>query len=334
MSKFSSELISVIIPIYNSEPYLKRCIESVLKQTYKKLEIILVNDGSTDHCGGICDEYASKYEHIEVIHKENGGMADARNAGLEISRGKYVAIVDSDDWIDETYFEYLCNLLIEEDADIAICDYIKTKNEKINPSTNKIEKFTKTGKEGLSLIYGSYYIQIITPWGKLYKKSLFKDVRYPFGKIHDDEFTTYKLIYNAKRIVVSNKKLYFYYLHDASSMEKTKFSLESRMESIEFLSERIQFFESINEYILRDKTIKECFFYYEKVNDNLINNLSEKEKKSFKKDFYQFKETLDESNQSLKFKVYYKFYYFNPVIVSFIYGLLINIKSKLKRKID
>lgn len=332
MSKPRSELISVIIPIYNSESYLRRCIESILKQTYKRIEIILVNDGSTDHCGEICDEYASKYEHIEVIHKENGGIGDARNTGLEKARGKYVAFVDSDDWIDVTYFEYLYNLLIEEDADIAVCDYAKTKNEKINARTKKIEKFSKTGKEGLSLIYGTYYIQIITPWGKLYKKSLFKNVRYPVGKIHDDEFTTYKLISNAKRIVVSNKKLYFYWLHDASSMEKTKFSLKSRMESIEFLSERIHFFENINESILRDKTIKECFFYYEKVNDNLINNLSEGEKKSFKKDFYQFKETLDESNQSLKFKVYYKFYYFNPVIAKFIYGLLITIKSKFTEK--
>lgn len=329
MSKSNSKLISVIIPIYNTEPYLRHCIESVLKQTYSTFEIILVNDGSTDHCGEICDEYASDYDKIKVIHKENGGVSDARNTGLEVAKGQYITFIDSDDRVDKTYLDYLYKMLLEEHADIAVCGFIRTSNEKTKRNLEKIDKFTCTNLEGLGHLFGPYYIQLTIACCKLYKKSLFQNIRFPVGKLHEDEFTTYKLIHGAERIAVSTKKLYFYMQHKASTMNRVKFSLQSRLDTLEFLKERIQFFDDIDEPILRDKTIKNCFFIYENINDNLKNHQSISERELFKADFYQFKDKLEESEQNLKFKVYYKSYYLNPVLASFSFGLVRTLKSKL-----
>ena len=130
------ELISVVVPVYNVEKYIDKCINSIINQTYKNLEIILVDDGSPDNCGNICDEYAKKDNRIIVIHKENGGLSDARNTGIEVSKGKYITFIDSDDYISDNYVSFLYNLIIEYKADISIGKhYVLYENGEINTAT-------------------------------------------------------------------------------------------------------------------------------------------------------------------------------------------------------
>lgn len=203
-------LVSVIIPIYKVEPYLRRCLDSIVSQTYTNLEIILVDDGSPDNCPQICDEYAANDKRIVVIHKENGGLSDARNAGLDICKGDYVSFVDSDDWVDEKYVEILLKLVISSKADIAIGE-----NDQINGVDNKLQQNFKiqeyTSKESLHHLFTQNHMAFITSWGKIYRKDLFFNLFFPTGKYHEDEFTTYILYYRSKKIVYTNDILYYYF---------------------------------------------------------------------------------------------------------------------------
>jgi len=168
-----SELITIIVPIYKVEEYLRRCVDSILKQTYKNLEVILVNDGSPDGCGAICDEYATLDGRIEVIHKTNGGLSDARNAGIEVAHGSYVSFVDSDDWIHQEYIGKLYDLLRETNSDISVCNFIKTSSDNIELEITTGEIFEFTNHEALEQLTDiKFYDQMVISCGKLYKKKL------------------------------------------------------------------------------------------------------------------------------------------------------------------
>lgn len=210
------ELISVIIPVYNVEKYLDRCLKSVVNQTYKNLEIILVDDGSTDLSGQICDDYAAKDKRIKVLHNENGGASVARNAALDIATGDYIGFVDSDDQIKEDMYEYLYNLLQREQADIAMCDYTRKPKELIRDVRE--EKIRKFNSEEMQLFFyrvngeGNYY----SAWNRLYKKSILEDVRFIEGKITEDVLFTYEVYKKANKMVFSNQKKYLYVKNDKS----------------------------------------------------------------------------------------------------------------------
>ncbi|MCQ2122858.1 MAG: glycosyltransferase [Fibrobacter sp.] len=196
-------LISVIVPIYKVEPYLRQCLDSIVNQTYTNLEIILVDDGSPDGCPAICDEYAVNDNRIIVIHKENGGLSDARNAGLDICKGEYISFVDSDDSIENIYFETLIKTALELNSDLVIGNN-NTSTDKNSPL--KIVSFF----DSLTEEFGPNRLAFIASWGKLYHHSLFNEIRFPLGKTHEDTFTTYLLNYKAKKIVFINKTLYHY----------------------------------------------------------------------------------------------------------------------------
>lgn len=202
------ELISVIVPIYNVEKYLNKCIESIINQSYSNLEIILVDDGSKDSSGIMCDSYILKDKRIKVIHKENGGLSDARNVGLDKAKGEYIVFIDSDDWIDEKMIEILYNIIKKNNSDISICDYFLAYNEEIQTQKEDIEIINLSNIEALKTIYDKDLgVCMIVAWNKLYKRNLFKDdIRYPYGKIHEDEFTTYKLLYKAKKNIIYKSK--------------------------------------------------------------------------------------------------------------------------------
>ena len=208
------KLISVIVPIYNVENYLVRCIESIINQTYSNLEIILVDDGSPDKCSIICDEYAKKDSRIKVIHKKNGGLSDARNAGLDIATGEYIGFVDSDDYIDKNMYKEMINELIEKNADIVSCainNIYSDRTEIIN-----IDEEIYDAELALkNLILGKNINQ--TVWNKLYKKEVIGNILFEKGKINEDEFWTYRILANSKKIITLNKPLYSY-LHRASSI--------------------------------------------------------------------------------------------------------------------
>lgn len=211
-----NDLISIIIPVYKVEKYLEKCIESVLKQTYTNLQIILVDDGSPDNCGKICDEYAKKDSRIEVIHKANGGLSDARNVGISKAKGRYIGFVDSDDYIKEDMYEILLNLIKKYDADVSICNLydVIDGNECIRNKENGIREYSRI--DILKEILLDKNIQSYA-WNKLYEKELFDEIKYPIGKKYEDIGTTFYLFEKCNKIVVTSEPEY-YYLKRADSL--------------------------------------------------------------------------------------------------------------------
>ncbi len=218
-------LISVIVPIYDVEAYLEQCLDSILNQTYKNLEVILVDDGSPDRCGAICDSYAVKDPRVVVIHKENSGVSDARNAGIDIAKGRYLTFVDSDDYLALDCIECLYCNLNAFCADISITSHFTTKNYDWTQffQTPTIEIY-----DSESAVVETLYARKIktSAWGKLYRKELFKEIRYPKGKIFEDLYTTNKLFMDAKKIVWTDRIGYYYRIRSGSIM-RSAFSMKN-----------------------------------------------------------------------------------------------------------
>lgn len=234
-------LISIIVPIYNVEKYLKRCINSIRSQTYQKLEIILVDDGSPDNCGKICDDYALLDERIKVLHKKNGGLSDARNAGLNIAIGDYIGFVDSDDYINSQMYEILYKNISETESDISVCrfDWVNIETSGLSQRKNNVTIFDKY--ESLGRLFTYSCLDLTLTWNKLYKRSLFNDIRFPKGKIREDEFTTYKLLYLSQNVVLTEKSLYYYMQTPNSIMRSGK--IQKELYYAEAFEERILFFK-------------------------------------------------------------------------------------------
>ena len=204
-----NDLISIIIPVYNVKEYLCQCIESVCKQTYSNLEIILVDDGSTDESGKICDEYAQKDQRIQVIHKENGGLSDARNVGISRSKGRYVSCIDSDDYIAKNYIERLYELICKYHAQIAVCRFCYVYGDEKEIEDGKVSETSYDKIEALKVLFeekefGHYAHQ------KLFLAEIIKAHPYPIGKIYEDIATTYKMFAEANTIAYTQEQLYFY----------------------------------------------------------------------------------------------------------------------------
>lgn len=232
--------VSIIVPIYKVEPYLRRCLDSLINQTYTNLEIILIDDGSPDCCPQICDKYAVKDNRIKVIHKKNGGLSDARNTGLDICKGEYISFVDSDDWVSKNYIERLLNLAIKEDAGIVIGENIRTDgNSRSFKGNTSIKAYTSN--EALHHLFSQNHIAFTVSWGKLYKRTLFRTIRFPVGKFHEDEFTTYILFYNTNKIIYTSEVLYYYYQR-GNSIVRTSHPWDV----LEFLEQRYLFFKERN----------------------------------------------------------------------------------------
>lgn len=233
--------ISVIVPVYNVERFLEKCISSILSQSFKEFELILVNDGSKDNSGKICNWYKEKDQRIEVIHQENLGLSAARNAGIEVSKGEFITFIDSDDFVHPLMLEVLYGNAIKTGADISICDYHLTYEGNCicyDLGDNKI--ITYTNVEAVKKIVGENQTRMIIACCKLYSRDLFNSIRYPVGKYHEDEFVTYRLLYKSNKIVVTKAKLY-YYLQRSSSITGSAYSAK-RLEKLEALREAITFF--------------------------------------------------------------------------------------------
>ena len=230
----NNDLISVIIPVYNVEQYLRRCLDSVINQTYKNLEIILIDDGSTDNGGKICDEYALKDNRIKVIHKENGGVALARNAGLDIAKGEYIGFVDSDDYIAKDMYELLYNLLIENKVEVSCCNIFRLKNNEYVPDLTLQVEGVITFNEVLSIR------QPLVVWNKLYDKNLIGNYRFD-GFAEDVKFN-FEVLKNVKRIVYSKQAKYYWWNRPNSvTRQKTHSRYMLRLESIQFYDKVIKY---------------------------------------------------------------------------------------------
>jgi glycosyltransferase, SP_1767 family len=212
-----SEKISVIVPIYNAEKYLHRCIDSILKQTYSDLEVILINDGSTDGSAAILETYKDSDARLRIVHKENEGVSATRNFGLQLARGRYVSFIDSDDFIDESYFKTLHNSIIEQKSDIAICNFTSYSEERHSYLifVTKDDYFEKnySPEEWLQQENNprqNLFLTVLFPVTKLYKRELWDGIEFPVGKVREDDATIYKLYLRAKKISFTNVGTYFY----------------------------------------------------------------------------------------------------------------------------
>lgn len=232
--------ISVVVPVYKVEKYLNRCVKSLLSQTFTDFELILVDDGSPDLCGEMCESYTTVDKRVHVLHRENGGLSAARNTGIEWalknSNSKWITFIDSDDWVSPVYLESLMNAADKYNADVVIGTFVRKKEyeepskEKISISEHKVEDYWMKNQTNATVA-----------WAKLYKKDDFKELRYPEGKIHEDQYTTYKVLFKYEKVAVVETPVLFYYYNEegiTKSIWKT-----ARMDIFGAYKNQISFFK-------------------------------------------------------------------------------------------
>lgn len=247
----SIPLISVIVPVYNVELFLKKCVDSIVEQTYTNLEIILIDDGSPDNCPEICDEYAQKDNRIKVVHQENSGLAHVRNVGLKHATGDYVTFVDSDDYVTPNYVEFLYKGIFENNADLSIASFVVCKENDKKKSPIEKEKYVVVTKTQCMEYYTSLRLNpFISAWNKLYKRDLFDGITYPDGKLYEDAFTTYKLFEKAKKIAFTLTKLYYYRINPQSILGQS--FREKHLEMIEAFRSGMDYFNQKGENVIAD----------------------------------------------------------------------------------
>ena len=242
----SGELISVIVPVYNVADYLEQCLDSILNQTYKEFEVILVDDGSTDTSYSICDEYVKRDSRFHLFRQENKGLSAARNAGLELCKGGYVTFVDSDDFVSPEYLQGMIENLKQADADIAICEHYRLENGTFyfqKHDSNDIEIISS--RDAFKRIHQVNYA---VAWGKLFKSSLFRYVRFPVGRVYEDSFTLPKLYMFCEKIVVLPDELYCY-RQRSTSIINSQYSFEKIADHLAVYEEMIMDLSLANENV-------------------------------------------------------------------------------------
>lgn len=221
-------LISVVVPVYKVEPYLRRCVDSILVQTFTDFELILVDDGSFDRCPAICDEYAAKDSRVVVIHQENGGLSAARNAGIDWafanSDSQWLSFIDSDDWVHPKYLEHLLIAAKKQNADLVFCTLTAFTED--SKGYKEIEFWGTPAcepKEGTTILQESAQTRCgllsghhVIAWNKLYKKHIFSDIRYPLGQVHEDESIAHRILGACEKVVGIEEPLYYYRQHPGS----------------------------------------------------------------------------------------------------------------------
>ena len=253
MENKKNVLISVVVPVYNVEKYLNRCIESILIQTYNNIEILLIDDGSTDGSSQICNKYVKKDKRIKVFHKKNGGLSDARNVGIDMSSGKYIMFIDSDDGVENDIIEYLYNLIIKFNTKMSVCSHnIILNDRKLIKKLEGKKEERLTDKECIKRML--YHKDIDTSaWAKLYNRELFDDVRYPKGFLFEDIGTTYKFFLKSKFIACGYLKKYNYFVRK-NSIVTGSFS-EKKLDLLKMTDKMgtdvLEIFPDLNKAVLR-----------------------------------------------------------------------------------
>lgn len=291
------ELVTIIIPVYKVEKYLKKCINSVITQTYSNLEIILVDDGSTDHCGEICDAFAEKDTRIKVIHKANGGLSDARNAGIDVMNGLYVVFIDSDDWVSKYYVENLYRAVKEGKTKLSTSWFIEVDegDEAIPEAKVSRETEVLTAHDCLYRLFRQDGVEM-SAWGKMYHRDLFENLRYPERKLYEDIPVTYRAIDLAEKVSVI-KCVDYYYLQRENSIQYQKFN-SNKMDAIVHMQELYEFVEKKYPDLRKAAVCR----YFSTVCNLLfqVDNDSKKEKEILWKKICEFRKTVLFDNQARK----------------------------------
>ncbi len=244
-------VVSIIVPVFNVKSYVSECVGSLCRQTYTNLEILLVDDGSTDGSGEVCDEYADRDERIRVIHQANRGLSGARNTGLDNVQGEYIAFVDSDDLVSPNYVETLYELLMRYDADIAACAYIKVTTEQLTNirekvlSLDNVREICMPSVKLLKQWHGKYKQQETVAWNKLYCRDVWngrKKIRFPEGRNHEDVLISHLVVQSVKTIVLTTEILYFYRIRKGSITLQMEYDREKARENLRAQRERMEFF--------------------------------------------------------------------------------------------
>lgn len=320
-------LISVVVPIYNVEKYLNECIESIVNQTYNNLEIILVNDGSTDNCAKICDDWINKDERIRVIHKENGGLSSARNAGIDVAKGEYINFIDSDDFISNDFIEFLYGNLIENESDISCCGCYHYFSHSLK-EVRHFQNISKTLCSEDAIIYMNTvgYLGVST-CNKLFKISLFEDIRYPIGKLSEDWFILFKLIDKANKVTYDSSPKYYYRQRNGSITKNIKINTdceEASKECLEFCIDKYPKAvpSAIQSYVLA------CIGIY---NTILCSNYDSAKLVNYKEKIYKFKKDIDTTHLSNSRKIQIKLFLLSTRLYNIIFSLF-NIYRKFRYK--
>jgi glycosyltransferase involved in cell wall biosynthesis len=316
----NEELVSVIVPVYKVEKYLERCVKSIAGQTYKNLEIVLVDDGSPDACPKMCDNFAKQDTRIKVIHKQNGGLSDARNVGIENSTGKYLLFVDSDDYIELSAVEILYNNLKTYDADISFSDfaYVYDDNEGEKVTGNKTTIYDKNSS--LMQFVETHGVVFVTAWLKLIKREVLGNIRFPVGRLHEDEFTTYKIFTNSTKSVYTSDTLYRYYQRSGSIMQSKNIKneidiLDAHLGKLEFVKNNVP--EIYENFATR-------FFYfliypYMRIFSSKL--VSKDKQKEYKKQVNELYKSLKQRKLKLQNELKVKLVLKTPRLMYFIYKL-------------
>ncbi len=323
------ELITVIVPVFNAEKYLDGCLQSIVSQTYENIEVLLVDDGSSDGSGDICRKWESADNRVRTIRQGNGGVAKARNIGIENAHGECLLMVDSDDYISLNMVKSLYAGLLQTDADIVICDYMQGEDRdylfNVSAPEYQIIDFetimTRTYADGHDAL------RFISPWGKLCKRTLFRDAWYPEGKIFEDIYVTHRLLYKAKKIAVTDQKYVYYFRHEDSIMHKP-FHI-GKLDYLDDLNERVTFLRD-NGYLQVEKTDYEEYLHsviweYSRVRDILHDDVA---KKTILDRFRKvYKEGYSSERYSQETATFLKLFYTNPELII----LYWKINAKLKK---
>ena len=278
----SEPLVSVIVPIYNVENYLRKSVDSIINQSYKNLEIILVDDGSPDNCPDICEEYAEKDSRVRVIHKENGGLSDARNAGTDIAKGEYISYIDSDDWIDSETIKLTLEKMLEVGAEIGAFNVLVVyEGEQVTPDLS--EDFeVMNSEQAIATTMRNTKVKT-TAWNKIYKSEILKDLRFPKGRLNEDEFFTFRVLDRAEKIVYIHRQCYYYLQRKNSIMGEYKIN---RLDMIDGVRERMLMIEKKYPSLYSQaKAImcEVCLYHYQLLLKNRNVDIDNQGKKKLKK---------------------------------------------------
>lgn len=309
-----SELISIIVPVYNCEQFLHRCLDSICNQTYSNLQVILVNDGSVDNSESVCKKYIELDSRFELISIKNLGSSGARNIGLKNVKGKYISFIDSDDFVSSDYIELLYNNLINYSADISVCDNIYFENKiSIDRCTKNIIEIyeSKKGVENILLKIYKNELAFIVPWGKLYKTNLFDGILFPEGKCFDDQATIYKTYLRSSKIVYSKVQAYYYY-KNMNSISNTVY-LKNPQDFFPIFEERLKLFQKLSFKKAYKQTLIAYFYHLL----NFCKNFNDKSK-IFK--MKQIAKKIIIKNVSIKTKIKLICFLINPNFVIRYFG--------------